>query len=350
MEIRDFPVDGYEKVAEAIDAEAGLHAFIAVHDSTLGPACGGMRIWPYASVDAARTDVLRLARGMSYKSAVARTGLGGGKAVVMLDPSQKSGALLRAMGRFIDSLGGLYWTAEDVNTTVGDLEILARETRYVTGLSPESGASGNPSPYTAIGCFLGVQAVVNRIFGSSDLEGRSVAVSGTGAVGGSLVRRLVEAGAKVYANDLYMDRVEKLAEELGVIPVADYEELYSMEVDILSPCALGGTLHDESIAKLRCKGIAGAANNQLLEMRHGDLLEERGILYAPDYVINGGGIINVSLELTPEGYSEERALEMIGGIPRSLDQIFDIAKDERISTALAADRLAQRIIAEGRKS
>jgi len=348
MEISELPVEGYEKVVRVRDAASGLDAFIAVHDTTLGPALGGMRMWPYASADEALTDVKRLARGMTFKSAIAHTGLGGGKSVIIGDPSQiKSEQLYLAMGEFIQSLGGTYITAEDVNTTIHDLEIVRRKTDFVTGLSLESGSSGNPSPFTAGGCFLGIGACLERVFGSDSCEGRVVALQGLGAVGSGLARRLAAAGAKVYGADIRHDRLQELADEFGLIPV-DEQDVLTMECDVFAPCALGGLLNDETIPQLRCKIIAGSANNQLLTRAHGDALRARGILYAPDYVINAGGIINVACELLPGGYSKDESIARIRRIPAALRELFEISELEDISTADAAFRLAQKILTAGR--
>lgn len=348
MQIEAVSVPGYEKVVRAVDPQSGLRAIIAVHDTTLGPALGGMRMWPYATEDEAMTDVLRLSRGMTFKSAVAHTGLGGGKSVVIGDPSKlKSEALFLAMGRFVDSLGGTYVTAEDVNIGIGDLEIVRRSTRWVTGLSRERGGSGNPSPYTAYGVFLGLRAACGRKFGTDDLRGRTVAVQGVGAVGSALVRRLVEAGAKVTIADRDTARVENLARELGVA-TSSVENIVGIECDVFAPCALGAVINDRSIDGLRCKVIAGAANNVLHEPRHGRILFERGILYAPDYVINAGGIINVSVEFHQGGYDEAVALRRIERIPEALRQVWSISADEKIPASDAADRLAENILAEAR--
>lgn len=349
MDITDISVEGYEKVVRAFDADSGLTAFIAVHDTTLGPALGGMRMWPYESEEAARIDVLRLARGMTFKSAIAHTGLGGGKSVIMADPKvAKSEALYRAMGRFIDSLGGLYITAEDVNTTIADLEIVAKETRWVTGLSKESGSSGNPSPYTARGCLLGIQACLEAVFGSPLLANRKTVIQGVGAVGSSLARYLVEAGAEVYAADLRPERVQTLAAEIGVIPVTE-SQAFTMPCDVLAPCALGGVLNDDTIPRLGCRIVAGCANNQLLHRNHGDVLRKQGILYAPDYVINAGGIINVGCELLPGGYDEAVSLEKIRRIPNALRELFALSETKGISTADAAYLLAQRILEDAQR-
>jgi leucine dehydrogenase len=347
-QLTDIPVAGYERVVRCIDAGSGLHAIISVHDTTLGPALGGLRMWPYASEEEALFDVNRLSRGMTFKSAVAKTGLGGGKAVILGDPKKiKSEALYLAMGRFIDALGGRYITAEDVNTSVEDLEILRRATKCVTGLSRKDGGSGNPSPYTAYGVFLGIRAALGWQFGDDSPKGRTVAIQGVGAVGSALARRLVEAGAKVFAADKNAERLQQLQREIGVLPVGE-EQILTMQYDVFAPCALGAVINDKTIPGFRTTIIAGAANNLLLEPRHGKVLADRGILYAPDYVINGGGIINVSVEFNPGGYDEKVALGKIERIPQALKELWTIAKTERIPPSDAADRLAERIIADAR--
>ena len=348
LQISEIPVEGYERVVRGVDSQTGLHAIVAVHDTTLGPALGGLRMWNYASEEGAVFDVLRLAKGMSYKSAVAYTGLGGGKAVMIGDSKTiKSEGLYLAMGRLIDSLGGLYTTAEDVNTSIGDLEIVRRATKYVTGLSRDDGGSGNPSPYTAYGVYLGVRAALGWALGNDDPKGKTIAIQGVGAVGGPLAERLAEAGATVYAADRNQARLDVLTEKHGVKQVKA-DEILSMECDLLAPCALGGILNDESIPQLRTKAVAGAANNLLLKPEHGKALSDRGILYAPDYVINAGGIVNVSAEFHDGGYNEEAALRKIERIPQALKELWTISKEEGIPSSDAADRLAQRIIAESR--
>jgi leucine dehydrogenase len=348
LEITDIPVAGYERVVRAKDPASGLHAFIAVHDTTLGPALGGLRMWPYANEDEALFDVKRLARGMTYKSAVAKTGLGGGKAVIIGDPKKtKSEALYLSMGRFVDSLGGRYITAEDVNTSVEDLEILRRASRWVTGLSRKDGGSGNPSPYTAYGVYLGIRAALGAVFGSDDVKGRTVAVQGVGAVGSSLARRLCDAGARVFAADRNKERLAQLCKDLPLQAISE-QEIFGVECDVFAPCALGAVINDQTLPKLQTSIVAGAANNLLLEPRHGKELEDRGILYAPDYVINAGGIINVAVEFAEGGYNEQLALTRIERIPQALRELWTIAKDEHIPPSDAADRLADRIVAEGR--
>ncbi len=351
MEITDIPTEGYQRVVRAKDPESGLHAIISVHDTTLGPALGGLRMWNYASEEEALFDVNRLSRGMTFKSAVAHTGLGGGKSVILGDPKKiKSEALYLAMGRFIETLKGTYITAEDVNTTIQDLEIVRRATRYVTGLSRQAGGSGDPSPYTAYGVFLGIRAALGWVSGSDDPRGRRVAVQGVGSVGSALARRLCKAGATVFGSDRDAYKVEALKGEFeNFVPVSE-DQVYSQDVDVFAPCALGAVINDDTIPTLRCRVVAGAANNPLLEPRHGKQLEERGILYAPDYVINAGGIINVSVEFAQGGYDENTSLKRIERIPQALRELWTIAKEERIPPNEAADRLAKNILADAKQS
>jgi leucine dehydrogenase len=348
LQITDIRVPGYERVVRGIDSESGLHALISVHDTSLGPALGGLRMWPYRSEKEALFDVKRLSRGMTYKSAVAQTGLGGGKAVIIGDPKVvKSEALYLAVGRLVDSLNGKYITAEDVNTSLANCETVRRATKYVSGLAPEHGGSGNPSPYTAYGVFLGIRAALGQVFGNDSCKGRSVVIQGTGAVGSALARRLAEAGATVYGADRNPGRIQKLETEIGLIPINEGEALLK-KCDVFAPCAMGAILTDETIPGLGAPIIAGAANNLLLEPRHGRMLEDREILYAPDYVINAGGIINVSAEFRDGGYDEGVALTKIERIPQALRELWTIAKEERIPPSDAADRLAERILDEAR--
>ena len=348
LKITDLPVDGYERVVRGVDPASGLHAIISVHDTTLGPALGGLRMWPYASEDEALFDVKRLSRGMTYKSAVAKTGLGGGKAVILGDPKKiKSEALYLAMGRLIDAVGGRYITAEDVNTSIEDLEIVRRATRWVSGLSRKDGGSGNPSPYTAYGVYLGIRAALGWRLGDDACKGRTVAIQGVGAVGSALARRLVEAGAKVFAADKNQERLQQLQKEIGITPV-DEQQVLQMKCDVFAPCALGAVINDKTIPGFQCPIVAGAANNLLLEPRHGKALADKGILYAPDYVINAGGIVNVAVEFDPGGYDEKIALAKIERIPQALKELWTIARTEKIPPSDAADRLAERILADAR--
>ncbi|HVQ24788.1 MAG TPA: Glu/Leu/Phe/Val dehydrogenase dimerization domain-containing protein [Planctomycetota bacterium] len=342
MKITTIDVPGYERVARAEDPASGLLAFIGVHDTTLGPALGGLRMWKYESEQAALTDVLRLSRGMTYKSAVAKTGLGGGKSVIVGDSRKdKTPALMQAMGRFIDTLGGQYITAEDVGTGIDDLKQVRKATRFVTGLSREDGGSGNPSPYTALGCFVGIQAAAVEAWGSDALQGRVVAIQGPGSVGFPLGQHLVKAGAKLIVADVSQENLDRAVQELGAKAVPP-QAIYDEPCDIFAPCALGGILNDETIPRLKCRIIGGAANNQLLdENRHAQALKDRDILYAPDYVINAGGIINVSLELEPGGYDETKAVAKIRNIFDALRSIFETAKRRNVTTHAAAQDVAE---------
>lgn len=349
MEINEIPVDGYEKVVRCIDQASGLHALIAVHDTTLGPALGGMRMLDYGSEEEALFDVLRLARGMTFKSAIADTGLGGGKSVILGDPNAvKSEALFLAMGRFVDSLGGQYITAEDMNIRIEDLEIVRRETRWVTGLSRDKGSSGNPSPYTAYGCVVGMRAALEEKFGSDSFDGRHVLIQGVGAVGGQLAILLKERGARVTICDVNDARVEEMQSAHG-FEVVDDEVHLAVDCDIYAPCARGAGLNDQTIPQLLCKIVAGCANNQLLEPTHANDLRARDILYVPDYVINAGGIINVSCELLPGGYVESVAIDRIERIHQNLAQVFEISRNENIPTNEAAQRLAERRLEDGKR-
>jgi len=348
LRIAEVPIDGYERVVRCEDPASGLHAIVSIHDTALGPALGGLRMWPYSSEEEALFDVNRLSKGMTYKSAVARTGLGGGKAVVIGNPGDKSEALYLAMGRFVDSLRGSYITAADVNTEVEDLEVVRRATRWVAGLDREDGGSGNPSPYTAYGVYLGIRAAIQWRFSDDSLRGRKIVVQGVGAVGWPLATRLVEGGATVFAADKNKERLEALVEEVGVIPI---EESLAMttECDVFAPCALGAIINDDTIPRLRCPIIAGAANNLLLEPGHGRALVDRDILYAPDYVINSGGIVNVSVEFDDNGYDENVALSRIEHIPQALRELWSIAEQDGIPPSDAADALAERLILEARQ-
>ena len=349
MEITDIKVDGYERVARCIDKASGLHAIIAVHDTTLGPALGGLRMLPYASEDEALYDVLRLSKGMTYKSAVADTGLGGGKSVIIGDPKTKSPAMFHAMGSFVDAFGGRYITAEDMNIGIADLEEVRKTTKRVTGLSRESGSSGNPSPYTAIGCLHGMRAILEQLEGKVDFHGKHVVIQGVGAVGGRLAELLKAEGAKITICDINEERVAQLAKQHGYATVADKDHL-DVACDIYAPCARGAGLNDQTIPRLKCRAIGGVANNQLHETRHARDLMARGILYAPDYVINAGGIINVSIEMLPGGYNEPAALKKVATIYDNLKKVFEIAKSDKITTHDAATRLGDQRIAAAKQA
>lgn len=334
---------GHEQLVVCHDKASGYRGIIAVHDTTLGPALGGTRFWNYATDEEAIIDALRLARGMTYKNAVAGLNLGGGKSVIIGNNRTPNREMIfRAHGRFVDSLGGRYVTAEDVGTSTGDMDFVHMETDYVAGLA---GASGDPSPVTAHGVFRAIQASAFRRWGSDSLEGKTIAVQGCGNVGHHLAVELHRAGAKLVVTDIDAERVKRVVSETGARAVAS-DEIYGQQADIFAPCALGGGINDRTIPQLKVEIVAGAANNQLLEDRHGDELESRGILYAPDYVANAGGVINVYSELA--GWSRERSLRKADEIYHTILNVFDIAQQDGIPTYKAADRLAERRIASVR--
>lgn len=338
----------YEQLVFCHDEASGLKAIICIHDTTLGPALGGARMWMYESEEEAIIDVLRLARGMTYKNAAAGLNLGGGKAVIIGDPRKdKSEALFRAFGRYIQGLNGRYITAEDVGTSVEDMDIIHMETRYVTGISPAFGSSGNPSPVTAYGVYRGMKAAAKVAFGDDSLKGKVIAIQGVGNVAYSLCKYLVEEGAKLVVTDINKENVNRAVQEFGAEAVSP-DSIYDVECDIFSPCALGAIINDETIERLKCKVIAGSANNQLKEDRHGDMLEQKGIIYAPDYVINAGGVINVADEL--QGYNRERAMKKVEAIYDNILKVFEIAKRDGIPSYQAADRMAEERIAALQKS
>ncbi|MEO6688152.1 MAG: Glu/Leu/Phe/Val dehydrogenase dimerization domain-containing protein, partial [Dokdonella sp.] len=315
---------GHEQVVFCHNKDAGLKAIIAVHNSVLGPALGGLRMWPYKSEAEALNDVLRLSRGMTYKNAVAGLNLGGGKAVIIGDPSKdKSEALFRAFGRFVNSLNGRYITAEDVGIDVNDMEWVFRETEFVTGVHQVHGGSGDPSPFTAFGTLQGLMAALSHKHGNEDVGKYSYAVQGAGHVGMEFIKLLREQGAKVFVTDINKELVQKAVDDHGCIAVG-LDEIYDVDADVYSPCALGGTLNEKTIDRIKAKIVCGAANNQLATDAIGDELTRRGVLYAPDYAVNAGGVMNVSLEI--DGYNRERAMRMMRTIYLNLSRIFQIAE------------------------
>ncbi len=331
---------GHEQIVFCRDDSVGLRAIIAIHSTALGPALGGCRLYNYASEDDALRDVLRLSRGMTYKAAVAGLDLGGGKAVIWGDPNTShSEALFRSFGRFVASLGGRYITAEDMNTTVEDMNYVYRETRWVTGHSANSGGSGDPSPVTAWGTFHGIRACLEVVYGSPDLTGRTVAIQGAGSVGYHLARFLKDAGARLMYSDISERRLARVMEEFGGT-VLDDEEYWSAGCDVLAPCAIGGVLNARTIPRIKAPIIAGAANNQLAnEQTDGAALEQAGITYAPDYVINAGGLINVNSEL--RGTSHEKAMQDAANIFTTVKAVINKAKSAGITTTQASNRLAE---------
>jgi len=347
--IQDIAVPGYERVVHVIDAAAGLNAFIAIHSTVLGPSLGGMRMWPYATEADALEDAKKLSRAMTYKAAIARTGQGGGKAVIIGDPKHKTEAMFLALGRAIDALGGAYIAAEDMNVTVADLETVARETRWVSGLSFERGSSGNPSPLTAVGTLIAIRACFQEAFGDDHTEGRSIAIQGVGAVGGRLAELCRDAGMRVALCDIDAARARFVADRTGAQLLEGADAALTHPCDVFSPCGRGGILNAHTIPRLHCRIVAGAANNQLAEPEDARRLQECGILYAPDYVVNAGGIINIACEFAPGGYSAAAAQERVKTIAPALAEVFRISRERGITTAEAADRLAEDQLRRGPK-
>ncbi len=334
----------HEEILFCYNKDAHLKAIIAIHNTALGPALGGTRMWNYPSEEEALIDVLRLSKGMTYKAAVAGLNLGGGKAIIIGDPKKdKTERLFRAYGQYINSLNGRYITAEDVGTTVRDMEYVYMQTPWVTGISEDLGGSGDPSPYTARGVLMGIKACIQWALKTDSLKGIRVAVQGLGNVGKHLVEYLHKEEAEILVSDIDKDKVRRIVELYGVKAI-DPEKILFSECDVIAPCALGSIVNDNSIEKFKASIIAGGANNVLAEERHGQLLKEQGFLYAPDYVINAGGLMNVFVEL--EGYTEARVLSHTKNIYDNLIKIFEISKKENVPTNKAADCLAERRIHE----
>ncbi|MDQ3388458.1 MAG: leucine dehydrogenase [Gemmatimonadota bacterium] len=329
----------HEQVVFCHEPSCGYKGIIAIHNTTLGPALGGTRFWNYNNDEEAFIDALRLSRGMTYKAAVAGLNLGGGKSVILGDPrATRREEIFRAHGRFVESLKGRYITAEDVGTSVSDMDYVHMETEHVTG---RGDTSGDPSPVTAFGVYRGIKASALEKLGSDELKGRKVSVQGLGHVGYYLCQYLAGEGAVLVVTDIDAERVKRVVQEFGARAVAP-DAIYDQEVDVYAPSALGATINDQTIPRLKVQIVAGAANNVLAEERHGDLLHERGILYAPDYVVNAGGLINVYGEL--QGWSPERAMRKAGEIYGTLVQLYELAREQGIPTYRAADRFAERRI------
>ncbi len=335
--------DGHEQVVFCNDKDTGLKAIIGIHNTVLGPALGGTRMWNYANEWEALNDVLRLSRGMSFKSSISGLNLGGGKAVIIGDAkTQKTPELMRKFGEYVNSLSGKYITAEDVGMETKDMDTVREVTQYVTGISEEKGGSGNPSPITAYGVFMGLKAATKYRFGSDNLEGKKVLVQGIGHVGEVLVQHLTESGAIVTIADINEDRLKAVGQKYGA-KIFTGDDLYSAEVDIYAPCALGATINDATIHKIQAKVIAGAANNQLAnEVIHGTILKDKGILYAPDFLINAGGVINVYSELA--NLTRAQVMEKTENIYNTSLEIFKFAETNNITTHQAAMSIAQKRI------
>lgn len=341
FDLPDF--DNHELVLFGRDAASGLSAIIAVHSTALGAACGGCRMWPYANDAEALTDVLRLSRGMSYKNAMAGLPLGGGKSVIIGDSRKdKSDALFHAFGRVIESLGGRYIAAEDVGISVADVMTMGKTTRHVAGLANGHAASGDPSPFTAYGVYLGIKAAVQHKLGTDSLKGVRIAVQGLGNVGSNLLRRLADDGAVLTVADIHADAVQRAVDQYGATAVAA-DRIHAADVDVYTPCALGAVLNSVSLPEVKAKIVAGGANNQLATASIGEDVRAAGILYAPDYVINGGGIINVSAEIT-NTYDRDSVLRQVERIPVTLAEIFRRADREARPTSEIADQMAREIL------
>lgn len=329
----------YEQLLFCQDKHSNLKAIIAIHDTTLGPALGGTRMWTYESEEAAIEDALRLARGMTYKNAAAGLNFGGGKTVIIGDPHvDKNESMFRAFGRYVQGLNGRYITSEDVGTTVDDMDLIHEETDFVVGISQSFGSSGNPSPVTAYGVYRGMKAAAKEAFGTDSLTGKIVAVQGVGNVAYALCRHLHKEGANLIVTDINKDAVKRAVDEFGAKAV-DPNDIYQVDCDIYAPCALGSIINDETIPQLKAKVIAGSANNQLKDTMHGDKIHDMGIIYAPDYVINAGGVINVADEMN--GYNKERALKKVETIYDNIAKVIEISKRDNIPTYVAADRMAE---------
>lgn len=333
----------HEQVVFCHDPHSNLKAIIAIHNTTLGPALGGTRMWNYNSDDDAVVDALRLSRGMTYKAAISGLNLGGGKAVIIGDPSLKSEALWRRYGKFVNSLNGKYITAEDVNTSASDMEFIHQETKHVTGIPEYMGGSGDPSPFTAYGVFVGMKACAHKRWGNDSLSGKKVLVQGVGHVGHYLVGHLIEAGAKVFISDINKDRIKETTNKFNV-EFIEPAEMLNVDMDIYAPCALGATINAESIPTLTCSIIAGAANNQLADEKiHGRQLIEKGIIYAPDFLINAGGLVNVAAEASGS-YNREKVTNDVEKIYNRILAIFSLSEKEDITTQEAAIQIAQKRI------
>lgn len=348
MDVRELAVDGWRKVVHFRDDEAGLNAIISVHDATLGPACGGCRMFPYASFEAALEDVKRLSRGMTYKNSLGGIPFGGGKSVIIADPRKdKTPELFHAFGRALNTFNGLYYTAEDSGISEHDLEMVREVSDFVGGLRAD-GKGGNPSPFTAHGVWRGIEAAVRTRLGRSSLEGISVSILGVGAVGMALAAHLHKVGAKLVVADVNKEAVAKAVKEFGAVAVAP-EDAVAADVDVYSPCALGGAISRDTIGRLKAKIVAGSANNQLTTPELDEALKMKGILYAPDYVINAGGVISVGLEILGD-WDERHLTKRLDAIGGTLTRIFERAAKENRPTGIIADELAMEIINKAKKA
>ena len=339
---------GHQKVVFCNDVHTGLKAIIAIHDTTLGPALGGTRMWSYKTEEDALQDVLRLSRSMTYKAAITGLNLGGGSAVIIGDSRRdKTESMFRMYGKFIKNLNGEFITAEDVGTNTRDMEYIRMETQHVTGIPESIGGSGDPTPVAARGVYMGIKGCLKELYGNDLLAGKTVAVQGIGNVGENLVKLLRDENAKVYVSDINEDRLARVAKKYGAEAVG-HKSIFDLDVDIYAPCAMGATINSTTISKLKCSIIAGSANNQLEnEMVHGKMLLDRGILYAPDYVINAGGLINCYSEIT--GFNKKRTMQLTENIYEAIRKVLKLSKLEQISTVEAANKIAEKRIADIKK-
>ncbi len=346
--LEQLSLSGHKKVVFCNDPDTGLKAIIAIHDTTLGPALGGVRMWNYNSEAEALEDVLRLSKGMTYKAAIAGLNVGGGTAVIIGDSRrQKTEALMRSFGKFVKNLNGEFIAGEDVGTTVRDMEYIRMETQHVTGVPESLGGAGNPAPYTAKGVYLGIKACVKEVFGTDELAGRSVVVQGTGNVGEHLVELLRNDNVEVYVTDINEDSMRMIARKYKAKAI-DADKIFNMGADIYAPCALGATINDKTLKTMKFAIIAGSANNQLADEKiHGQILQEKGILYAPDYLINAGGIISCYSELT--GFGKKRTIQLTENIYEATREVIKLSKSENIPTNLAASRIAEKRIEDIKK-
>ncbi len=340
LTIKELAIPGYKKVIEGLDPARGLHCFIAIHNCDLGPSLGGTRIHKYASSDDALQDALRLAKAMTYKSAAIEDGLGGGKSVIIADPHKdKTTELLHAFAEVVDSLKGLYIAAEDVGSNTSDMNLIHQRTPYVAATSKDK-SSGDPSPYTAWGIFRGIQAAAQKLWNSPSLQGKTIAIQGLGSVGSKLANLLFWQGADLIVCDIDQPLVHKYVHDFGARSI-DAGDIFQVDCDIFAPCALGGIINAETVPLLRCQAVAGGANNQLASREQSQQLLDRGILYAPDFIINAGGIINASIEFDPEGYNPKTSRDKVNRIFDHLLQIFRRAEAENKTTSAVADEIAE---------
>ena len=340
MQVTEYmELHGHEQLCVFTDTNVGLKAFVAIHDTTLGPALGGVRFWPHKTEDDALMDVLRLSKGMTYKSAAAGLDFGGGKALIVCSNEEKTEAMLRSFGKCVESLGGRYITTEDVGATPDDIEIISQETSHIAGLPISLGGSGDPSEMTAYGIYQGMKACASEIWGQSSLRNRKVAIQGFGKVAYYLSKHLIQDDIKVIVADINSD-AQTRARDLGLEVLNDANDIYNIECDIFAPCALGGIINDKTVQMLKCKIVAGSANNQLLEDKHASMLQTRGILYAPDYLINAGGVINISVEIDQK-YNQDIAADRVAGIYEKISLVIETSKQNSITTAEAANLIAE---------